>query len=301
MASSPIAIQITSSVPTAAYSHHSSKLASLDSNDLDPITTHMMRLEAVSLISMTLCYYLFDFGRIEYERAALKGFLVGHIATAIVITTEIQNEFTTEYYIKEALPSTLASSTFHIVFLTYELAKLSKISSSMKKLKKGNAHSNFHFAVPPDIDSAIFYACAVVVALTCIKGLRGPDPAVFPVTPLKDNSYDPIMMLEAKIVAAWYMPQMYHLLFSSQMMPEVTHKAMSLSIILTLPVLVLAIIDGIGNDWAFIAMICSCIGLLVVSLYRLPALTSKTKTKIDRNIIEGMHLRDGRVVSYKSQ
>ena len=111
------------------------------------------------------------------------------------------------------------------------------------------------------------------------------------------------MILEAKTVAAWYMPQIYHLLFSSQMMPEVTHKAMSLgflSIILTLPVLALAIYDRIGNDRAFIAMICSCIGLLAVSLYRLRELTSK-KTKLDDDFSDGMHLRDGRVISYKSQ
>lgn len=271
---------------------------SLESNDLDPITTHMMRLEAVSVISTILCYYLFDFGRIEYERAALKGFLVGHLATAIVLFAEIKNKTTTEYYIKEALPSTLVWSSCQMVWLTYSLAKLPKSPIKQDATKKGRPRSPF--SVPPDIDSAIFYACASVVALTCTKGFRGPDPAVFPVTPLKDNSYDPIMILEAKTVAAWYMPQIYHLLFSSQMMPEVTHKAMSLSIILTLPVLALALNDGIGYDRAFMAMICSCIGLLVVSLYRLRELTS-TKTNLDGDTSDGMHLRDGRVISYKSQ
>ena len=271
---------------------------SLKSNDLDPITVHMMRLEGVSVISIILCYYLFDFGRVEYERAALKGFLVGHVATAIVLFTEIKNKATTEYYIKEALPSTLIWSTCHMVLLTYALAKLPKSTKKQGAVKKGSSRPSF--SVPPNIDSAIFYACAFVVALTCTKDFRGPDPAVFPVTPLKDNSYDPIMILEAKTVAAWYMPQIYHLLFSSQIMPEVTHKAMSLSIILTLPVLALAIYDRIGNDRAFIAMICSCIGLLAVSLYRLRELTSK-KTKLDDDFSDGMHLRDGRVISYKSQ
>ena len=271
---------------------------SMESNDLDPITTHMMRLEGVSVISIILCYYLFDFGRVEYERAALKGFLVGHVATAIVLFTEIKGEATTEYYIKEALPSTLVWSTCHTFLLTYALAKLPKSPKKQGAVKKGSSRPSF--SVPPDIDSAIFYACALVVALTCTKGFRGPDPAVFPVTPLKDNSYDPIMILEAKTVAAWYMPQIYHLLFSSQTMPGVTYKAMSVSIILTLPVLALALHDEIGNVRAFEAMICSCIGLLAVSLYRLRELTSK-KTALDNDFTDGMHLRDGRVISYKSQ
>ena len=217
-----------------------------------------------------------------------------------MLFTEIKDEATTEYYIKEALPSTLVWSTCHTFLLTYALAKLPKSTKKQGAAKKGSSRPSF--SVPSDtcIDSAIFYPCALVVALTCTKGFRGPDPAVFPVTPLKDNSYDPIMILEAKTVAAWYMPQIYHLLFSSQTMPGVTYKAMSVSIILTLPVLALALHDEIGNVRAFEAMICSCIGLLAVSLYRLRELTSK-KTALDNDFTDGMHLRDGRVISYKSQ
>ena len=266
----------------------------LESNDLDPITEHYMRCQGISLITLIVSYYLFAFGDLESERMFLKCSFFAHAAVLAISATWLKDEAVQEFSGISTLQATCLFSAVQIV----------RIGHGLLDLPKTKAHSS-EAAMAPSIDSIIFYACALYVGQICAsKAYFGADATFFPGT-----EFNAQMNAEARMFGAWFIPYVYILLFEAQRMPKLTYKIMAFCCMLTLPVKMKVIHEGHCNQKAFSAIFIATATFMVLAFYRLGAFSrddlGKKKHANSEEIIgaldDGMHLRDGRVISQKAQ
>ena len=284
---------------------------SLPSNDLDPITQYFLRCQGISTLALIASYYLFAWGDLESERSFSRAFLVGHLSNFALAVHLFQDESTKEFYEDQALTMNVYVTALYVILWAYALFKMPRPKSKQHKSKKTQSKS---VPIPPSVDTAIFYACALYITSICVStAIFGADRKYFPRTPLPNDAFDVIMDSEARASGVWFIPGVYMLLFEGQRLPQLIYKTMILYILLTLPIMVITIRDDntYVNRKAIASTMVSDAIFLVLAVYRLVALRKEeelfksTHSKLEGGGIvesdEGMTLRDGRVISYRAQ